>query len=299
MYSAAFENPPAANQRMSHLVIGCGYLGSRVAARWQAAGHHVLATTRSPDRAAALRRQGMEPVVCDVLDPASLRGLPQADTVLHAVGYDRAAGAAMRDVYVRGLENVLAALPTPGRLVYASSTGVYGQEQGEEVDESAVTGPLEESGRIVLEAEQVLRGRVPQAIVLRFAGMYGPGRLLRRQALLAGEPLGSDPQKWLNLIQIADGAAAVDAAVARGRPGATYNVADGQPVRRGDFYALLARLLGAPPPRFLPPPPGQAAPPERAHRRIVSRRLREELGLVLRYPSYLDGLPASLDEGGA
>jgi nucleoside-diphosphate-sugar epimerase len=66
-------------------------------------------------------------------------------------------------------------------------------------------------------------------------------------------------------------------------------------VRRRDFYTLLARLLGAPAPRFVPPAPGAPLPPhERTNRRVVNRRLRTELGLRLRYPSYEDGLPASL-----
>src|SRR5262249_56781506 len=122
----------------------------------------------------------------------------------------------------------------------------------------------------------LVRSRLPGAVILRFAGIYGPGRLLGRQAVEAGEPLVGDPEKWLNLIHVEDGAAAVLAAEARGEPGAVYNVCDGRPVRRRDFYALLARLLGAPEPRFVPPPPGAPVPGhERADRRVVNRRLRD------------------------
>src|SRR5262249_57188389 len=137
----------------------------------------------------------------------------------------------------------------------------------------------------------LVRSRLPGAVILRFAGIYGPGRLLGRQAVEAGEPLVGDPDRWLNLIHVEDGAAAVLAAEARGEPGAVYNVCDDRPVRRRAFYAELARLLGAPKPRFVPPAPGAPLPPhERTNRRILNRRLRAGLGVGLRYPRFEQGL---------
>src|SRR5262249_31940775 len=142
---------------------------------------------------------------------------------------------------------------------------------------------------------QVLRRTLPGALVLRFAGIYGPGRVIRRQAIVAGEPLVGDPEKWLNLIHVADGAAAVHAAADRAAPGQTYNVSDGTPVTRRDFYTTLAHLLGASEPRFVQPPVGAPRPPhERANRRIVSQRLREELSVQLLLPRYEDGLRDAL-----
>ncbi len=89
----------------------------------------------------------------------------------------------MRNVYVDGLENVLNALDAAdqGHFVYVSSTGVYGQSRGEEVDETAATNPAGESGRIVLDAENLIRERRPDAVILRFAGIYGPDRLIARR----------------------------------------------------------------------------------------------------------------------
>jgi nucleoside-diphosphate-sugar epimerase len=282
---------------MNKLLIGCGYLGSRVTARWLAERHRVFATTRKPERADELRRQGIDPVVCDVLDPASLKHLPDVTTVCYAVGLDRTAGRSMREVYVEGLRNVLELLPQPKRFVYISSTGVYGQCDGEAVDESAITEPVEESGKVVLEAEQLLRSRMPGAVILRFAGIYGPGRLLRRQALVAGETIVGDAEKWLNLIHVEDGAAAVLAAETHGQPGRTYNVCDDAPVRRRNFYTLLAQLLKAPPPSFVPPAPGVPLPGhERTNRRIVNRRLRQELAVAWQFPSCTQGLPAAVRE---
>lgn len=275
------------------LVIGCGYLGRRVAALRRAAGRRIFATTRSPLRAEEFQRLGLQPVLCDVNDPDSLRALPAAQEVVCAVGFDRAAGADMRTVFVDGLANVLDALEGQGRFVHVSSTGVYAQRDGEAVDETAATEPASESGRVVLEAERLLRERRPGAVVLRFAGIYGPGRLIREKDVRAGEALSGDPEQWLNLIHVEDGAAAVAAALERGRPGTVCNVCDDRPVRRRDFYARMAQLLGAPPPWFPSPVEGAAA--DRVNRRIVNRRMREELGVAPRYPSYAEGLPASID----
>jgi nucleoside-diphosphate-sugar epimerase len=277
------------------LVLGCGYLGRRIAALWQAQGHRVLATARSESKAAELRQLGLEPVLCDVMAPDTLAVVPAVQTVVLCIAPDRGSGVPMRELYVQGLANVLDHLPAPARFVYVSSTSVYGQNEGELVDESWPTEPVEESGRVMREAEQLLHGRLPGAVILRLAGIYGPGRLLRLASLLAGEPVVGDGERWLNLIHVEDGAAAVLAAEARAEPGGVYNVCDDRPIPRREFYALLARLIGAPEPRFIPPPPGSPAPRhESANRRISNRRLRTELGLVLRYPTYEEGLPASV-----
>lgn len=276
---------------MSKLIVGCGYLGQRVARRWLDAGQRVLATTRG--RADELRVLGVEPVVCDLARGDGLESLPSVDTVLYSIGFDRGAGQTMHEVYVKGLSHVLDRLPPPRRFVYVSSTSVYGQTNGEEVDESSPTEPEESSGQVVLEAERLLTERVPGAILLRSAGIYGPGRLLRQQAIERGEPIIADPERWLNLIHVEDGAAAVLAADERGAPGMAYIVSDGEPVRRGEFYAELARLLGAPPARFVAPDPANPPPHERANRRLVNRRLREELGVTPRY-QYKEGLRASV-----
>ena len=84
---------------MTNLIFGCGYLGQRVANRWLEQGQAVSALTRQRDD--ALRQRGIEPIRGDVLDPASLRALPEASTVLYAIGMDRSAGRSFRDVYVK------------------------------------------------------------------------------------------------------------------------------------------------------------------------------------------------------
>ncbi len=270
------------------LILGCGYLGRRVAALWRQRGQRVSAATRN----AAHLPTDVEPLLCDVLDPASLRSLPQVDTVLYAIGFDRTSGASMRAVYVDGLANVLSHLPAPKRFIYISSSSVYGQTDGSWVDEASATEPAEPSGQIVLDAEAVLHARLPSAIILRFAGIYGPGRLLRQQTLAKGEPIVGDADKWLNLIQVEDGARLVLAAETLGKPGRTYNVCDDHPVRRRYFYAALAKRVGAPEPHFVPPT--EPTPHEKANRRINNRRAKAELRLELKYPDYDQGLRASM-----
>lgn len=277
---------------MSKLIVGCGYLGLRVARRFREAGEEVFVTSRKPERLAEFAALGLRPVLYDVLQPGPL---PQVDAVVYCVGYDRAAGASLRRVYVEGLGGVLTKLPAGSspRFVYVSSTSVYGHRDGRVVDESAETEPADESGRVILEAERLLRRGRPEAIVLRFAGIYGPGRLLRAASLRAGEPIAADPAGWLNLIHVEDGAAVVEAAVAKAQAGEVYNVSDGQPVRRQDFYAELAKLLGAAAPRFVPE--GALSRNETSDRRVSNSKIREALGVTFRYPAYECGLRASLE----
>ena len=235
---------------MTTLIIGCGYLGERLGARLVRDGGRVFGTVRSPGRAAEIARSGIEPVIADVLRPDSLRSAARGRTGLLRVGFDRSAGAAMRDVYVDGLQNVLDRLPTSvRRFVYASSTGVYGQTGGEWVDEESPTDPEHESGRVVLEAEGRVRAwadsRGASAVILRFAGLYGPGRIVRRAMLERGEPIPGDPEKFLNLVHIDDAAAAAAAALDADATAPIYLVADDRPVTRREYYSVAARLIGA------------------------------------------------------
>ena len=179
---------------MTKLIVGCGYLGGRVARLWQAEGHAVVAVghraaekgdsphlPERPEGCCAQMAPRGYPVpffLADVTRPETLAGLPAAETVLFAVGYDPRGGHSRREVYVEGLRNVLEALPPgTGRFILISSTGVYGDAGGEWVDEESECRPTHEAGRALLAAEEVLRGHPlgRQGIILRLAGLYGPG----------------------------------------------------------------------------------------------------------------------------
>ncbi len=136
---------------MAKLIFGCGYLGRRVARLWCDAGEDVYAVTRSRERAIELASAGLRPIVADVTEPASLRELPAGSTVLFAVGHDRTAGKSITQVYCDGLRHTLAALPAETQqIMYISSTGVYGQQAGEIVDEDTPCHPDREGGRACL-----------------------------------------------------------------------------------------------------------------------------------------------------
>ena len=127
---------------MRRLVVGCGYLGERVARVWRQAGDEVYEITRGTG-AGGLSRAGLRPIVLDVTQGPRLGALPDVDTVLFAVGRARRSGATMFDLHVKGLRAVLDALPgSTGRMIYASSTGVYAQNAGEWVDEESVCEPV-------------------------------------------------------------------------------------------------------------------------------------------------------------
>lgn len=271
---------------MTTLIVGCGYLGRRVAARLLERGDRVLGTTRSAAWAGSLDGLGVEPVVVDLTDEGAWR-LPEADRVVYCVGYDRTSGHSMRSVYVDGLRRFFERTPAVGRLVYASSTGVYGRSLGGWVDEDSPTEPESESGRVCLDAEHEALDK--GASVVRLAGLYGPGRIIRRAAVVAGEPVSGDPEGCVNLIQIDDAATAIIAALDRGSPGRLTNAADDRAPTRRELYTLTARLLDVMPPTF-----DESAAGTEPIRRVANRRLKAELGVTLHYPDIAAGLPASI-----
>lgn len=279
------------NHSLPKLVIGCGYLGQPVAQAWRKIGHRVVALTRS--RVETLSDFGLTPLLGDITASVAEIDFPRASTVLYAVGYDRTQAKSMREVYVHALDNVLKRLPKPDRFIYISSTSVYGQTSGEWVDEQSETIPIDESGRICLEAEEVVRSHIPEAMILRFAGIYGPGRLMRQTDIRQGKQLVIDPDKWLNLIHVQDGVAAILAAEQSGSPGEVYLISDGHPIKRHDFYSFLAQQLQAPPIQFAPFLP-LASQKAETNRRISNRKSIERLGLSPVYPSFREGVPDSL-----
>ncbi len=289
---------------MSKLIIGCGYLGMRIAKTWIENGHDVFALTRLPANAHNFRSHKLQPIIGDVTEIDSLHALtqlPTVRTVLYAVGYDAAAGRSKREVYVTGLDNVLKSIHVPlEHFIYVSSTSVYGQTDGEWVDESSTCQPTRFNGRICLEAECSVWQKFSTGVidsagnanVLRLAGIYGPGRLLSRiESLQTRKVLRGNPNAWLNLIHVDDAAAAVLACEDRGRPGATYLVCDDRPLRRREYYETLASFVGAPVPTFSDP---ELSDENNFNKRCCNKKLRDELHMKLKHPTITNGLQDAL-----
>lgn len=284
---------------MRVLIVGCGYVGRRAAAKWHSRGDSVCALTRSPQRGEELAAAGVTPIIGDVMQPETLVELPTADLVLYAVGLDRSAGYSQREVYVEGLKNVLAAIKGKcPRLIYLSSTSVYGQTAGEWVDEESPCQPTRSSGQVCLEAERTLLSTAESgelsAHILRLSGIYGPGRLLARlEALRSGEPLAGNPEGFLNLIHVDDIVRAIFACEQRGAANQTYLISDDRPITRRVYYETLAKLVEAPKPQF----DGRSSERHDAgslNKRCRNRRMRDQLEVELAYPTIETGLPAAL-----
>lgn len=282
---------------MRRLIAGCGYLGLRVARLFQAAGDEVHVLTRSTERARHFQALGWHAWVGDVTRPETLPSLAPLDTALWSIGFDPGAAVTAHDVKVGGLRHLLDRLPHDlGRLIYISSTGVYGQTDGSVVDERTPCQPVRESGRACLAAEELLLGSefASRCVILRLAGIYGPQRLPRMKQLLAGQPLEVAPSDLLNLIHVDDAAHVVQRAADWDLPlPRVYLVADGQPVERREFYREIARLCGAPPAQFTTTPSARAdRHRSRGCKRVSNARMIAELGITLRYPSYREGIMA-------
>lgn len=279
---------------MAKIIFGCGYLGLEIARRWLAAGDDVFAVTRSASRAKELARQGLHPIVGDLAESMTLPDISSLRTALFAVGFDRSSGKSIREVYVDGLRKALEILPpTTDTFVYISSTGVYGQLDGQWVDEASPCEPQRAGGRACLDTEQVLvngpwGGR---RIVLRLAGIYGPGRVPRLETVRSGMPLDVDPNGTLNLIHRDDAVETVLAVERHADCSPLFTVSDGNPVRRGDFYATLAQFLDAPPPQFVATEADSTnRTRDRSSKRVSNQRMMRELAVELRYPTYREGL---------
>ena len=258
-----------------------------------------MGLTRSDEHASDFQANGIHPLVGDVLDVASLTCLNSDDnrpfdTLLYAVARDRESTITMRDLYLRGLENVLSRIvPMPQRLIYISSTSVYGQDSGEWVDESSICHPTQENGRICHAAEELLWNMLRshpecRGTVLRLAGIYGPGRLIARAAAIkAGEPIRGNPEAWLNLVHVDDAVRAVMMVDKQVSARETYLVVDNAPLKRQDYYRTLAKLLNAPEPHF---ENADNVPQSGTNKRCSNRKLRETLRFEFERPNALAAL---------
>jgi nucleoside-diphosphate-sugar epimerase len=293
--------------KMTGLIVGCGYLGLRIAKLWLAAGVEAHALTRSPARAEWLFQQGIRPWVVDWYQSTAWpAGLPTYQRVAICVSHAPVVGLPPERTHVQGLENLLSNVaPAAGRWLYLSTTGVYAPcDDGRWLDEQALVNPGRGGALAALAAERWLEEQLPAdgLVILRAAGIYGPERVPRLAALRAGEPLEADPSSYLNLIHVEDLARLAQRMIEPTCRAGVYNVSDGNPVRRREYYQFLSRLLNAPPPVFFdteknrhPLPVGFGRSRGEGSKRVSIEKLRKELDYPFLFPDYQAGLRPLLE----
>ena len=277
---------------MRVLICGCGYVGATLGLLLNAGGHEVFGLRRDPSKLPP----GITPIRADLSEILSPQALPtHLAAVVYAVSPDEGRDDAYRLAYVDGLRNLLAALERIGsvrRLLFVSSTGVYGQSAGEWVDEDSPAEPQSSSGKRLLEGERVLwESNIVERVVLRLGGIYGPGREgAIERALVA--PTGGPPQ-YTNRIHRDDCAGALLHLLTLPTPDPLYLGVDNDPADRRTIAAWLhARLDGRPANRPTPPKTRRA----RSNKRCSNERLLAS-GYAFRYPTFREGFAALLDGG--
>lgn len=271
------------------LLAGCGDLGVRVAQHLLARGDEVWALRRQPPEHDS---SGVNWLRADLSQPDSLRALPAAITQLvYLPTPDRRDPATYRATFVVGLRHLLAALgsTTLQRALLVSSSAVYGDHGGGWVDERTPPAPLGFNGEVLLEAERVLAAYPIRSIVLRLAGLYGPGRLQLIERLRAGQlQVPHAPPHWANRIHVDDAAAAIAHLLQLADPLSLYLGVDSTPLPLDVLYDHLAGLINVPLTAV------GAAPAGVGSKRLSNARLRES-GFAPRWPDARDGYAALLD----
>jgi nucleoside-diphosphate-sugar epimerase len=284
------------------LIIGCGDIGLRVL-KLLRKRCRVLVLTSSPQRREALRQAGALPLLGDLDDAATLGRLGGlADAVLH-LAPPPAGGE--RDTRTRNLLGALARGGRVRRIVYASTSGVYGDCAGARFDETRLPQPATDRARRRVDAEAQLRwyGRRAGAVVslLRIPGIYASDRDggHPRERLQRGTPvLRAEDDVYTNHIHADDLARACVAALHHALPQRVVHVSDDSEMRMGEYFDLAAALCGLPrPPRIgRAEAAAQLSPMQLSFmsesRRLDNQRLKRELKLRLRYPTVAEGLLA-------
>ena len=284
---------------MRILIVGCGYVGLALGARCSSSGAEVLGLRRQGDHDGAMAAAGIRGWRGDLTKPDDLESIAgDFDAVVCAVSSGRGGPDAYREVYLGGARNLVewARGRRVGRMVSVSSTSVYAQTDGSWVTEGSPTEPAEATGQVLVETEKVFaeaqRSGVVPTLIVRVAGIYGPGRGHLFGQFVTGQAR-REPDRWMNMIHRDDVASALETVVLRGEPGRTYNAVDDEPVLQGDFLRFLAESTGRPLPPVAPAAdPGGSIPARKrgnTNKRVSNRRLREELGWTPRFPTYREG----------
>jgi nucleoside-diphosphate-sugar epimerase len=259
-----------------------------LAKAWIEKGYKVYGTTRKGKKIDLLRREGVKPILVDLLKPPFR--LPQADWVYFLVS------GSQDESLSRTMTHTIAALSEnrPRRFIYTSSTGVYGDYGDGWVDESSPRRAVYPAGLRLIETENILFNAIEEeqfpGVVVRLSGIYGPNRIPGRDQILKRGALRGRPEGYLNLIHLDDLIPRLLASPPAAKTGDCYLFSDDQPVRRKEYYAFLAGRLGIS--NFSPP--WNSSDESVASRRCRNQKMKEHFQFDLKYPSYREGLNALL-----
>lgn len=281
-------------------VFGLGYSALVLATRLKAKGWSIAGTCRTEEKRAELAARGITAFLFDrgrPLDDAKT-ALAGTTHLLSSVPPD-AQGDAVTDTHARDI----AALPGLRWAGYLSTTGVYGDRNGDWVDENAGLHPTGPRGRARVDAERawldLLRVGVPVHL-FRLAGIYGPGRSALDAVRSGAAKRIVKPGQVFSRIHVDDIANVLEASIAKPNPGTAYNVCDDDPAPPQDVIAYACALLGKEPPPEIPYAEAAAGMSEMARsfytdsKRVSNARIKTELGVKLAYPDYRTGLKALL-----
>ncbi|NJC21608.1 nucleoside-diphosphate-sugar epimerase [Arthrobacter pigmenti] len=270
---------------MTILIAGCGDLGTQAGLTFAASGHRVVGWRRSPEKLPL----GIEGAAVDLTRP--LPALPEAtDVVVIALTAGGRTEAAYRSTYYDGTVNLLNAFERDGvkprRIIFVSSTAVYGNDDGARIDESTLPSPATPTGKILRETETMLIDQAPQTVLLRLSGIYGPGRTRLIDQVRSGAAPKSAPH-WTNRIHRDDAAAAIVHLAGLELPAPAYLGSDCEPAVLTDVHSFLADELR------LPFGHDGAAPQPATGKRCDSSLLHRS-GFEFTYPTYREGYRAVL-----
>lgn len=285
------------------LILGCGYVGQRLARQLCAEGRAVTGLVRSRESAAAVRDLGAKAVQSDLDTGSVLPPLPIRNAELYYFAPPSRQGTT--DARLRRVLASLTGAGLPARIVYISTSGVYGDCGGDWVAETRPLKPTTARALRRADAEAALQRWSAETgvpvVILRVPGIYGPGKLPLERLHKKLPLLREEESPYTNRIQVDDLISVCRAAMTRGTPGAAYNVSDGQPSNMTDYFNRIADYTGLPrPPVISREQIDQLSPGMRSFmqesKRLDIRRMREELGIQLRFPTLESGLQACLSE---
>lgn len=267
------------------LIAGFGKIGRGLAEYWTGRDAVVWGLRRSE----AATPPPVQALQGDLTDPGRLPAPPaDLDLVYYLATPGRFDDEAYRQTYVEGLRNLVEWLPTGPRLIFVSSTAVYGQTDGSWVDETSVTRPNGFSGRRMIEAERIA-GDAGGTIV-RFGGIYGPGRSRMIDKVRRGEPCVADPPRYTNRIHETDCVGVLGHLGTIDAPAGVYLGVDDAPCTQCELMDYLAGLLEVDRPRRTE---GDAGGPRGSNKRCDNRRLKGS-GYRFCYPTYREGYAAMI-----